>query len=82
MSGCSEFGICDICKETKPLQRTYFKYNIKCECHSPYHFELVYHCSDCQPIEPKETKITLKTSYLKNIDQEIRKEKLEKLNGI
>ncbi len=40
MSGCVEIGICDICKKEAHLQRTYFRYNIKCECHSPYHFEL------------------------------------------
>jgi len=77
MSGSYEFGLCQYCKKEKPLQRTYFEYAIKCECHSPNHFELVYHCSDCIPIEPKETKITLRTNYLKNIDQEIRKEKLK-----
>ena len=31
-------------------------------------------------VEPRETKITLKTSYLKNIEQEIRKDKLNKIN--
>jgi len=80
MSGSSEFGKCDICKKEKPLQRTYFKYSIKCECHFPEHFEIVSHCFDCVAIEPKETTITLKTSYLKNIDQEIRKEKLNRIN--
>lgn len=80
MSGVCEFGVCDICKKETYLERTYFKYNIKCECHSPYHFELVRHCKDCVAIEPKETHITLKTDYLKNIDQEIRKEKLNKIN--
>ena len=81
MSGASEFGKCDICGELKNLQRTYFEYNIKCECHSPNHFEVVHHCYNCIPIEPKETKIILNTSYLKNIEQEIRKEKLKKLNN-
>jgi hypothetical protein len=81
MGGSSEFGECDICGEIKPLQRKYFNYPIKCECHSPYHFEVVHHCNNCTPIEPKETTITLSTSYLKNIDQEIRKEKLKKLNN-
>lgn len=79
MSGCVEIGICDICKKEAHLQRTYFRYNIKCECHSPYHFELVRHCSDCIPKEPRETKITLRTEYLKNIEQEIRKDKLNKI---
>jgi hypothetical protein len=64
MSGCVEFGICKFCKRETNLQRTYFKYDIKCECHSPYHFELVIHCKDCIPKEPKETKITIKTDDL------------------
>lgn len=79
MSGCVEFGECEMCKKETYLERTYFRYNIKCECHSPYHFELIRHCKECVPVEPKETKIILKTEYLKNIEQEIRKEKLKKL---
>jgi len=75
-----ELGICDICNQLTHLQRTYFRYDIKCECHSPYHFEVVHHCSSCQPLEPKETRVILKTDYLKNIDQEIRKEKLKRIN--
>ena len=67
MSGEVEFGRCDICKEDKPLERTYYHYDIKCECHSPYHFELVIHCKDCVPKEPSETKIILKTSNLSKI---------------
>lgn len=82
MSGSCEFGKCDICKKEAYLQRTYFKYNIKCECHFPYHFELVCHCSDCVAVEPKETRVTLKTGYLKNIDQEIRKEKLKRIDEL
>ena len=79
MSGSCEFGICDICKKETYLQRTYFRYNIKCECHYPYHVEVVYHCMNCIAIEPKETKIILRTIYLKNIEQEIRKDKLQKI---
>ena len=66
MCGETEFGKCDICKEDKPLERTYYRYDIKCECHSPYHFELVIHCKDCVPEEPSETKIVLKTKDLTN----------------
>jgi hypothetical protein len=39
----------------------------------------VHHCSNCIPKEPMETKITLRTEYLKNIEQEIRKDKLNKI---
>ena len=64
MAGNIEYGTCDVCKKDAPLQRKYYHYNIKCECHAPNHFELVKHCADCTPVEPKETKITLKTSNL------------------
>lgn len=64
MSGDSEFGTCDICKKESHIQRTYFRYDIKCECHSPNHFELVYHCNECVPTEPDQTKLTIKTNNL------------------
>jgi hypothetical protein len=64
MGGECEFGTCEICKQDKPLQRTYFHYNIKCECHSPNHFDLVIHCKDCVPVKPRETKAILKTDNL------------------
>lgn len=67
MSGSIEFGKCDICHQDKPLQRTYYRYPIKCECHGPEHFELVRHCTNCVPQEPKETKIIIKTEALKTI---------------
>lgn len=68
MSGFIEFGKCDICKKESTLQRKYYKYDIKCECHSPYHFEIVKYCKDCKPKEPIETRILVKTSNLKRID--------------
>ena len=65
MSGDIEFGNCDICHQETNLQRSYFRYDIKCECHSPNHFEFVLHCKDCKAVEPKETKVLLKTNSLK-----------------
>ena len=59
-----EFGKCEMCGVESYLQRTYFKYDIKCECHSPNHFELIRHCKKCKPKQPKETKISLKTENL------------------
>jgi hypothetical protein len=59
-----EFGKCECCGNEDFLTRTYFRYPIKCECHSPQHFELVCHCKNCTPVEPTITKITLKTSEL------------------
>lgn len=64
MSGEIEFGNCEICGNEAPLERTYFHYNIKCECHSPYHFELVRHCKNCIAKEPEVTTLTIKTSQL------------------
>ncbi len=69
MSGDIEFGKCDICKDDKPLQRKYYHYEIKCECHSPKHFEFVSHCKDCVPIEPTTTKINVKTKVLKEVEE-------------
>ena len=64
--GDIEFGKCDVCgKDSLQLTRTYFRYNIRCECHSPFHFELICHCADCVPKEPLQTKVTFKTEYLK-----------------
>lgn len=60
-----EVGICDICKEKGVLNRKYYRYNIKCECHSPTHFEIVHHCDKCEPKEPDITKISISTSLLK-----------------
>jgi len=54
------YGQCGICKTYTQLNRTYFHYDIKCECHSPYHFDLVEHCKNCIPKQPNETKINLK----------------------
>lgn len=50
MSGDIEWGKCDVCGKECSLERTYFYYNIKCECcgnRHGYHFEIVRHCSDC-----------------------------------
>ena len=69
MSGDVEFGICDVCKKEASLMRTYFNYDIKCECHSPSHFELIRHCNECKPIEPKITKIYLNTQTLEKTNE-------------
>jgi hypothetical protein len=68
MAGDCEMGTCGVCKKEKViLQRTYFHYDIKCECHSPNHFEIVRHCGECKPIQPTETKIYLRTDSLLQI---------------
>jgi hypothetical protein len=64
MSGSVEYGKCEICGKETNLQRTYFNYKIKCECHSPNHFDLVRHCKDCKPQKPSETRVLLRTEGL------------------
>jgi len=58
MSGDIEYGKCEMCGNSAPLQRTYFRYDIRCGCHSPHHFNLVIHCEDCKPKEPLVTRYT------------------------
>lgn len=68
MSADREIGTCDSCGKFTGLSREYFRYpEIKCECHSPYHFEIVRYCKDCLPREPLETTVTIKTSELKRL---------------
>jgi hypothetical protein len=59
-------GRCDVCGKDEELTRTYFYYPIKCECHSPNHFELRQHGKDCIPKEPIYTQVEFKTEDLKN----------------
>ena len=60
MTACSnEYGKCQICGKVRKIYRTYFYYDIKCECCGciidgrPMHFELVRHCGECVPKIPK-----------------------------
>lgn len=54
------YGKCEICGKYAELDRTYFYYDIKCECHSPQHFEVVEHCKDCIPKPPKKITVSIK----------------------
>lgn len=76
--GCVEHGICEVCGNEDFLTRTYFRYPIKCECHSPQHFELIRHCKNCTPKEPEITKIQLRTSELNIL---IRGVKIKQIKG-
>jgi len=61
MDGAVEIGWCDICnKPDVQLIRKYYNYDIKCECHSPNHFEIVWHCKDCKPTPPEKTTVCIK----------------------
>ena len=64
--GAIEYGRCDICGKENHLHRTYFHYpDIKCDCHSPCHWDLVRHCKECTPKHPEYTKISVRTDKLK-----------------
>ena len=67
MSGGVMFGRCECCGKEKPLQRTYFRYPINCQCHNNQHFELIDHCADCMPQKPKETKVCLSVQQIDEI---------------
>ena len=57
-------GKCIYCLKLKNLNRKYFHFNIKCECHSPSHFEIVEHCMSCTPKCPSYTSVILKEDFV------------------
>lgn len=57
MSGDIGFGKCDICLKPGELSRKYYYYDIKCECCSGDHFEIVHYCKNCKPKPPDKTTI-------------------------
>ena len=71
------FGRCDCCGKETDVQRKYFYYAIKCECHSPEHFEIVSYCKNCVPVAPKITNITIKTSELNIILRGVKLKKIK-----
>lgn len=62
-----EFGKCEICGKETQLNRTYFIYDIHCECCGckedgrDMHSELVCHCKDCVPDIPQVIKPLVKS---------------------
>lgn len=62
-----EFGKCEMCGKEAPLSRTYFVYDIHCECCGckedgrDMHSELVRHCKDCVPDIPQVITPTVKS---------------------
>lgn len=59
MGGCSEWGKCDYCDYEGPISRHYFRYDINCDCCNHNHFEIVWHCNKCEPVDPGVRKIKL-----------------------
>ena len=66
MDTCGEtiIGKCMYCMKYTNLQRTYFRFNLDCECHSPKHFEIVEHCGSCTPKRPSYTSVLLKKNLV------------------
>ena len=56
----TEFGECCVCTDKAQLTRTYWHYDIDCDCHSPKHFEVRRHCRFCTPNEPLYTEVDYK----------------------
>lgn len=52
MCGDAEYGRCEICGKESVLDRTYFYYDISCECCNKRHHEMVRHCHSCVPEIP------------------------------
>lgn len=71
MGGDCEVGTCEICgKQNTVLNRKYFRYpGLKCECCNKEHFQIVWHCSDCEPKEPREIKICLNSDYARKLGE-------------
>jgi hypothetical protein len=60
MSGDAEYGPCGICGRETTLVRKYYRYDIKCDCCTPRHFQFVSHCSGCEPKPPETTTVSIK----------------------
>lgn len=65
-----EYGKCEICGKEAPLNRTYFRYNgLKCDCHSPEHFDMVRHCINCVPKQARTTHVILTVEQAEHIGE-------------
>jgi len=58
-----EIGTCTVCqKENVPVVRTYYRYDIKCDCcngKDDDHFEIAVHCSECTPKPPRRVSVSI-----------------------
>ena len=45
-----EHGKCEVCGKEGPICRTYIHFDHKCDCHSPNHFMIIFHCSEHPPL--------------------------------
>lgn len=70
MGGSIMSGRCGVCGKDGPLTRTYFRLPIKCDCHSPEHFDIVDHCTECAPARPN-TKIYLTSEQAEALEKQL-----------
>lgn len=65
-----EYGKCEICGKEAPLMRTYYHYNgLKCDCHSPEHFDLVRHCIGCTSKQQRTTRVVLTKEQAEHVGE-------------
>lgn len=62
-------GKCSICGKVGLVERKYYYYDIKCDCHSPKHFEIVEHCKECVPKPPHATNVMFFQNTLKPMEE-------------
>jgi hypothetical protein len=59
MSGSIEYGNCACCGKEAQLYRTYYHYDVVCNCCVGDHFCYIAHCKDCEPKTPTKIKVTI-----------------------
>lgn len=69
MNGYNEIDKCDYCEKITNVRRKYFRYNIKCDCHSAKHVEIRRYCKYCTPTIPHETKVTYSIQTLSPMEE-------------
>jgi hypothetical protein len=63
--GDSEWGTCEYCGNEGGVNRTYFRYDVNCD--NDHHFEIVWHCGNCDAEDPGIRKIQLSNKLKHNI---------------
>ena len=71
MAGDAERGTCSVCQKiVNGITRKYYYYDIECDCCNTKeddHFEIVFHCNNCEPKPPR--KVTCSLNPLKDGEQ-------------
>lgn len=61
-----EYGICENCGKEDVLERRTKYYGIKCNCHSPEHFDMIRVCKKCNELKDEELKFPAYTKIYAN----------------